>query len=207
MIINGHGSVGHGIPLMGEETADDTHNKKDELPAEGLKLDISDSFLSYTKLMLAWHKSDAADETYNISSKLEELKTAQSRLTTTNKSKTTPAVLPLLSHCIANKKFILVCQRLAIEVKSLLKSFSADKPRTGKSPYWKFGNSKDEDCFPESKFIFLEIEKGMLEKSLAKLLYTNPALLSVVHLARGGFDDLLMYQGGTHAHIPVNYHV
>ncbi|KAL6637239.1 hypothetical protein ACP70R_024811 [Stipagrostis hirtigluma subsp. patula] len=248
MMIMKHGSDGDGMQMMGEETVVGTRSKKDEMPAEGLKLDISDSFLSYTKLMLAWHKSVAAHNTYNTRSKFEELKTAQSQIITAERSKKIPAVMPLLTLSIANKKFIrtdecdilalfccrtkkVVCQNrdkklswkleipfsditsllvcfdnensdtLAIEAKSSFKSCSADKPRPGKFHYWKVDDSKDDYCLPESKFIFLEIEKGVLDKSLAKMLYTDPRLLRAVRFAREDFDDRHMYQDGTHAHM------
>ncbi|XP_062178547.1 uncharacterized protein LOC133883284 [Phragmites australis] len=100
---------------------------------------------------------------------------------------------------------ILVCfdrrefDTLRIEAKSSFKSFSADKPRPGKFPDWEVDNSEEDGCFPESKFVFLEIEKGVLEKGFAKLMYSYPRLERIVKFARGDSGDQHMYQGCVHA--------
>ncbi|CAN6301744.1 unnamed protein product [Urochloa humidicola] len=92
------------------------------------------------------------------------------------------------------------CDTLRIEARSSLQYFSADKPRPGMFTFWKVDDSKEDDSFPESRFVFLEIEKGMLEKGLAKLLYMDPRLQRTVEFARAS-DDQHMYQGRVHAHM------
>jgi len=56
-------------------------------------------------------------------------------------------------------------------------------------------------CLSESyfRFVFLEIEKGKLEKGLAKLLYIDPRLQRTVEFARATGDQH-MYQGQVQAH-------
>ncbi|PUZ61245.1 hypothetical protein GQ55_4G260200 [Panicum hallii var. hallii] len=97
--------------------------------------------------------------------------------------------------CFDNRGF----DTLRIKARSSLEYFSADKPLPGKFTSWKVDDSKEDNCFPESKFIFLEIEKGKLEKGLAKLLYIDPRLQRTVEFARASGDQH-MYQGRVHAH-------
>ncbi|KAG2605620.1 uncharacterized protein LOC120670079 [Panicum virgatum] len=88
---------------------------------------------------------------------------------------------------------------LRIKARSSLEYFYADKPLPGKFTSWKVDDSKQDNCFPESKFVFLEIEKGKLEKGLAKLLYIDPRLQRTVEFARATGDQH-MYQGQVQAH-------
>ncbi|TVU11312.1 hypothetical protein EJB05_44888, partial [Eragrostis curvula] len=83
---------------------------------------------------------------------------------------------------------------LRIEAKFPFKSFSADNPRPGKFPTWKPEYSDGVDFFPKSKLAFLEIKKGLLEKGIAKLLYTNPRLERIANFSRGTSSDQHMYQ-------------
>jgi len=105
----------------------------------------------------------------------------------------------------SNITSLLVCfnnggfDALRIEARSSLEYFSADKPLPGKFTSWKVDDSKQDNCFPESKFVFLEIEKGKLEKGLAKLLYIDPRLQRTVEFARATGDQH-MYQGQVQAH-------
>ncbi|KAL6909815.1 hypothetical protein ACP4OV_001474 [Aristida adscensionis] len=238
-MITEQGSNGDDTQLMEEETGEGTSNKKNELPDEGLKLAISDSLLTYTKLMLAWNESVVTHTTYNSRSKFEEIKTAQHQLINANESKNTPAVMPVLGLTIASKKKVVcqitlnkvVCQKsdekllwkmeipfshitsllvcfdyegfdtLEIEARSSFKCFSADKTRLREFTSWEVDDSIDGDSFPRSKVVFLEIEKGKLEKSIAKLLYTDPRLTSVLHYAKATSHDQHMYHGGAHAYI------
>ncbi|KAG2610929.1 hypothetical protein PVAP13_4KG225500 [Panicum virgatum] len=105
----------------------------------------------------------------------------------------------------SNITSLLVCfnnggfDALRIEARSSLEYFSADKPLPGKFTSWKVDDSKQDNCFPESKFVFLEIEKGKLEKGLAKLLYIDPRLQRTVEFARATGDQH-MYQSHVHVH-------
>ncbi|EEC80649.1 hypothetical protein OsI_23041 [Oryza sativa Indica Group] len=82
---------------------------------------------------------------------------------------------------------------LTIEVKSSLIPLSAAKPLPGKFLDWKVDYSKDDEYyFPESKSLWVEAEKGSLEKTYAKLKYTNPHLTCLFTDAgeQGGSDWL-----------------
>ncbi|RCV11315.1 hypothetical protein SETIT_2G176200v2 [Setaria italica] len=229
---------------QGEDNEDD---KTDRQPTQCLNLEISGSFLTCIRLMLARDRNAFFQSEYNDRIKYEELTAAQNQLTSTKNCKRVSTELPLLTLTIGNKKFIrkgdcnilasfcyvtqlvvcklcyeklirrvdipfsditslLVCfddirfDTLRIEARSSLQYFSTDKPLPGKFTRWKVDNSKEDDCFPESKFVFVEIEKGMLEKGLAKLLYIDPRLQRSVEFARAS-DDQHMYQGRLHAHM------
>ncbi|RLM54769.1 hypothetical protein C2845_PM10G08880 [Panicum miliaceum] len=200
----------------GEENEDGAHDKTDEQPTQCLKLEISDSFLTSIALMLSWDRNAFLQSKYNDRIKYEELTTAQNQHTSAKNYKKVSTELPLLSLTIGNKKLI-VCKlfyekltrRVDIpfsDITSLLVCFDNKgfdtlriKPLPGKFTSWKVDDSKEDNCFPESKFVFLEIEKGKLEKGLAKLLYIDPRLQRTVEFARASGDQH-MYQGRVHAH-------
>ncbi|KAL5199935.1 hypothetical protein ABZP36_021138 [Zizania latifolia] len=209
------------------EVLEDTHNKKDELAAEDLELELSESFLNFTSLMLEQQKDEG---TFNLSSKREELKTAHGQLDWKN-SQIKPTRFPARILCIGKKKFTwtdqcnifakfcyrsksVICQMckgrwcrkveipfkdittfclllgqesdfLILVAKSSLKPFKAAKPLPGMFHDWKVDDSKDdEDSFPESKYLYIQIENGTMEKCYPKLLYTNPKLLSSIALRK-----------------------
>ncbi|RCV21528.1 hypothetical protein SETIT_4G146400v2 [Setaria italica] len=179
--------LGSGADYMQvDQVEDNTDDKTDRQPC--LNLEISGSFLTCIRLMLAWDRNAFLQSKYNDRIKYEELTTAQNQLTSTMNCKRVSTDLPLVTLTIGNKK-----------ARSSLQYFSADKPLPGKFTRWKVDDSKEDDCFPESKFVFLEIEKGMLEKGLAKLLYIDPRLQRSVEFARAS-EDQHMYQGRLHAH-------
>ncbi|CAL5047689.1 unnamed protein product [Urochloa decumbens] len=237
---------------QGEGDTDAALDKADHQPTQCLNFEISDSFLTSIRLMLAWERNAFRQSKYNDRIKYEELTAAQYHLTSAGNCKRVhkrvSTDLPLLTLTVGNKKFIckgdcnilasfcyvtklVVCKlfyekltrrvdipfsgitslhvcfdergfdTLRIEAGSSLEYFSADKPRRpGMFPFWKVDDSKEDDSFPESRFVFLEIEKGMLEKGLAKLLYMDPRLQRTVEFARAS-DDQHMYQGRVHAHM------
>ncbi|CAL5042933.1 unnamed protein product [Urochloa decumbens] len=220
------------VDHQGEENADAALDKTDHQPTQSLNFEISDSFLTSIRLMLAWERNAFLQSKYNDRIKYEELTAARYHLTSTRNCKRVSTDLPLLTLTIGNKKFIckgdcniiasfcyltqlVVCKlcyekltrrvdipfsditslhvcfdqrgfdTLRIEAGSSLEYFCADKPRRpGMFPFWKIDDSKEDDSFPESRFVFLEIEKGMLEKGLAKLLYMDPRLQRTVEFAR-----------------------
>ncbi|KAG8075865.1 hypothetical protein GUJ93_ZPchr0006g43786 [Zizania palustris] len=83
------------------EILEDTHNKKDELAAEDLELELSESFLNFISLMLKQQKDE---DNFNLSSKREELKTAHGWLDWKN-SQIKPTRFHARILCIGKKKF------------------------------------------------------------------------------------------------------
>nr|XP_034589239.1 uncharacterized protein LOC117851520 [Setaria viridis] len=189
--------LGSGADYMQvDQVEDNTDDKTDRQPC--LNLEISGSFLTCIRLMLAWDRNAFLQSKYNDRIKYEELTTAQNQLTSTMNCKRVSTDLPLVTLTIGNKKFIrkgdcnilasfcyvtqlvvckfcyekmirrvdipfsditslLVCfddrrfDTLRIEARSSLQYFSADKPLPGKFSRWKVDDSKEDDCFPESK--------------------------------------------------------
>ncbi|KAF8658735.1 hypothetical protein HU200_059217 [Digitaria exilis] len=179
-----------------------------------LKLEISNSFLTSIRLMLAWDRSTFLQSKYNDTIKYEELKTAKNQLTSVKSQKKVSTDMHVLTLTVGNKKLtrrvdipfsgitsLLVCfdhmglDTLRIEAISSPEYFCADNPPPGMFTIWGF-----DDTFPETKFVFLEIEKGVLEKVLAKLLYLDPRLQRAVEFVRGNYGDQRMYQDHVHAH-------
>ncbi|KAF8687358.1 hypothetical protein HU200_043044 [Digitaria exilis] len=71
-----------------------------------LKLEISESFLTSIRLMLAWDRSTFLQSKYNDTIKYEELKTAKNQLTSVKCQKKVSTDMRLLTLTVGNKKFI-----------------------------------------------------------------------------------------------------
>ncbi|KAK3132350.1 hypothetical protein QOZ80_6AG0519950 [Eleusine coracana subsp. coracana] len=94
---------------------------------------------------------------------------------------------------------------LRIEAKVPFKCLSADNTRPGKLAEWKIEEARDVNSFPESKFAFLTVEKGALEKGIAKLLYTDPKLERAVNFSRETFSTgQRIYNGRVNARMQLS---
>jgi hypothetical protein len=88
--------------MQGEDGADD--DKTDRQPTQCLNLEISDSFLTCIRLMLAWDRNAFLQSKYNDRVKYEELTAAHNQLASTKNCKKVTTELPLLALTIGNKK-------------------------------------------------------------------------------------------------------
>ncbi|OEL13616.1 hypothetical protein BAE44_0025365, partial [Dichanthelium oligosanthes] len=168
---------------------------------------------------LAWDRSAFLQSQYNDKIKYEELKAAQNQLTRGKNYKRAATELPLLTLTIGNKKcqyknlMSQPCRRdlsnISLLTSHFLESILSGECTTSKKMTVFLNQSKQVFFYPllfydsvvlsESYFrsVFLEIEKGMLEKGLAKLLYIYPTLQRTVEFVKA---DQHMYQGHGHAH-------